>query len=67
MTRKGGKELVWLSKVRLTLLAKLLLKAIKNMQLVMASQTETYERIMLLLFISHDRGACLTECLMEPH
>ena len=49
------------------MLAKLLLKAVKNMQLVMASQTETYDRIMLLLFISHDRDARLTECPTEPH
>lgn len=37
------------------LISKLLHYAIKNMQLVMVSQTETYERIMLSLLTSHDR------------
>jgi len=66
MTRKGGKKTALTIKGQADFVSKAL-KAIKNMQLVMANQTATYERIMLLLFISHDRGACLTERPSEPH
>lgn len=45
--------------------SKLLLKASKNMRLVMPSQTETRERIMLLL--PHCRDACLTGHPTKPH